>query len=111
MLTTHQQRLASMTHPDHMAYEQRIVDAMQAELAGKYPQRRIMWGSLALDALGVLSHLLLLVMVLIGVRAGIRSAISERRAMHGRCTRCRYNIRGSDGPCPECGNNLSEETT
>jgi hypothetical protein len=111
MLTTHQQRLAGMTQPDHIAYEQRIVDAMQAELAGLYPERRIMWGGLALDALAVLSHLLLLVMVLIGVRAGIRSAISEHRAMQGRCTRCGYNIRGIDGPCPECGDSLSAETS
>ena len=32
-----------------------------------------------------------------------RTARQDRRRAAGQCGRCGYDLRGSDGPCPECG--------
>jgi hypothetical protein len=46
---------------------------------------------------------LVLISVPLPVRVAVRSIRHRRRIRLGLCARCGYDLRGSDGQCPECG--------
>lgn len=99
------QVITNTTNPKVLSYHQRILAALDTEIAGGYPDRRILWPALALDVLYVLSHLLLLLMMLLLIRRVYHLGLANRRHAHRQCIHCGYDISDlpPQSPCPECG--------
>ena len=98
-----QERRDAATKANNIAYYQRLLDAIDAELAGDFPETTIRWPQLGRDLVYIASHLVLIVA---GVRLGIalyKRARADARALEGQCPNCGYDMTGTEPPCPECG--------
>ncbi len=102
----HAQQFASTTIPDSATYLRRVIAAIDTELAGGFPEQRILWRGLALDVLFILAHLALLVCFYTGIRWVWRQARADHREIRRRCIHCGYDTQGLEAGaalCPECG--------
>ncbi len=102
----HAAQITTTTSADSAAYLRRVVAAIDTELAGGFPKKRILWPALVLDGLFVLAHLALLVCFYTGIRWVWRQAHADHREIRSRCIYCGYDTLGLEagaGICPECG--------
>jgi len=102
----HQQVIANTTSPNVQTYHQLILAAIDTEVAGGYPARRILWSALASDAMYVLAHSSLIVLLFLLARQAFVASRTYHRAMRSRCIHCGYDAIDTTGlinVCPECG--------
>lgn len=99
----HAQTVAGSDDPRVTQYHQRIVDAIDTELAGGYPETTIMWGGLVMDLLYITSHFAMLFALFMLAKRVWRSGLKQHRYIQRRCVHCGYDAAEPADVCPECG--------
>lgn len=84
-------------------WSRRLLDAIDAELAGELPRSTVRPGMLAREVVVLLSHAMLFVCAALMFRSARQTWITEGWRSKGLCHACGYDRSGADGACPECG--------